>query len=134
MVLEDRCLGRGDAACHLLGRTCEDWGDARAAGPFIAVNCAAITDSLLESELFGHARGAFTGAVQQRCGLFEAGNGGTLLLDEIGAVSPGMQVRLLRVLQEHEVRRVGESRRRRPPHRGRFGNSGRSRRTTSWPY
>jgi transcriptional regulator with PAS, ATPase and Fis domain len=210
-VLEDRCLGKGHAACHLLGRTREEWGDeraeelaffdsgrlaacldvslsrvtetlkaaekklqahrrvlvrvvpdveeplgivakspkmqhvlalarrvakvdatvlitgesgvgkeriarlvhdesTRAAGPFIAVNCGAITETLLESELFGHKRGAFTGATSDRHGLFETANHGTLLLDEIGEVSPGMQVKLLRVLQEREVRRVGESR------------------------
>jgi two-component system response regulator HydG len=210
-VLEDRCLGKGHAACHLLGRTREEWGDeraeelaffdsgrlaecldvslsrvtetlkaaekklrahrrvlvrvvpdveeplgivakspkmqhvlalarrvakvdatvlitgesgvgkeriarlvhdesTRAAGPFIAVNCGAITETLLESELFGHKRGAFTGAASDRHGLFETANHGTLLLDEIGEVSPGMQVKLLRVLQEREVRRVGESR------------------------
>jgi two-component system response regulator HydG len=209
-VLEDRCVGKGDAACHLFGRTREEWGDeraeelrffeskhlkeslevslhrvtetlkvaerklretrralvrvapdveqplgivaksppmrqlvdlarrvakvdstvlitgesgagkeriarlvheesARAAGPFIAVNCGAITETLLESELFGHARGGFTGATQDRPGLFEAANSGTLLLDEVGEVSPGMQVKLLRALQEREIRRVGES-------------------------
>ena len=209
-VLEDRCMGKGDAACHLLGRTREEWGDeraealrffepvrlresldvslhrvtetlkaaerklrerrralvrvapdieeplgiiakspamrkvvdlarrvakvdstvlitgesgsgkeriarlvhdesTRAAGPFIAVNCGAITETLLESELFGHARGAFTGATQDRPGLFEAANNGTLLLDEVGEVSPGMQVKLLRALQEREIRRVGEN-------------------------
>ncbi|MFH2010265.1 MAG: sigma-54-dependent Fis family transcriptional regulator [bacterium] len=83
---------------------------SRAVGPFIAVNCGAITETLLESELFGHKRGAFTGAASDRPGLFEAANNGTLLLDEIGEVSPGMQVKLLRVLQESEIRRVGENR------------------------
>jgi len=85
---------------------------ACADGPFIAVNCGAISESLLESELFGHARGAFTGATADRPGLFEEANGGTLLLDEVGEISLGMQVKLLRVLQEREVRRVGENRNR----------------------
>ena len=209
-VLEDRCVAKGDAACRLLGRTREEWGEeradelrfyepqrlvecldvslhrvtdtlkaaerklrerrralirvapeidepfgivakspamrkvvelarrvaqvdstvlitgesgagkeriarlvhdesTRAAGPFIAVNCGAITETLLESELFGHARGAFTGATNHRPGLFEAAHGGTLLLDEVGEVSPGMQIKLLRALQEREIRRVGEN-------------------------
>jgi two-component system response regulator HydG len=209
-VLEDRCMGKGDAACHLFGRTREEWGDerkgelqfyapirlkecldvslhrvtetlkaaerklherrqalvrvapdaeeplgivakspamrqvvdlarrvakvdatvlitgesgsgkeriarlvheqsTRSTGPFIAVNCGAIAETLLESELFGHARGAFTGATQDRPGLFEAANKGTLLLDELGEISPGMQVKLLRTLQEREIRRVGEN-------------------------
>jgi DNA-binding NtrC family response regulator len=81
----------------------------RRAGPFVAVNCGAFTDTLLETELFGHARGAFTGATQPHQGVFETAHGGTLLLDEIGDMPAAMQLKLLRVLQEWEVRRVGET-------------------------
>jgi two-component system response regulator HydG len=88
-------------AIHLSSRRTEK--------PFVPVNCAAITASLLESELFGHAKGAFTGASRARRGLFEEAHGGTLFIDEIAETEPGFQAKLLRALQEGEIRRVGES-------------------------
>jgi transcriptional regulator with PAS, ATPase and Fis domain len=81
----------------------------RANNPFVEVDCGALTETLLESELFGHVRGAFTGAVNEKPGVFEEASGGTCFLDEIGDISPNMQAKLLRVLQEHELRRVGST-------------------------
>jgi two-component system, NtrC family, response regulator HydG len=84
----------------------------RVTNPLVTVNCSALSESLLESELFGHVKGAYTGAIKDRIGRFEEADGGTIFLDEIGEVSPYIQVKLLRVLQEREVERVGESKRR----------------------
>ncbi len=81
----------------------------RAARAFVAVNCAALTESLLEAELFGHTKGAFTGAAGARAGLIEHAEGGTLFLDEIGTLSKALQAKLLRALESGEVRRVGEN-------------------------
>ncbi len=105
-------LGESGTGKELVARAVHYTG-ARSARPFITVNCGAIPETLMEDELFGHARGAYTGAHADKKGVFEEAEGGTLFLDEIGELYPSCQVKLLRVLQEKEVRRLGEARTRR---------------------
>jgi transcriptional regulator with GAF, ATPase, and Fis domain len=105
-------LGETGTGKELAARAIHD-ASARAPGPFVIVDCAALAASLVEGELFGHARGAFTGATAARAGAFEAATGGTVFLDEIGELSPAMQPKLLRVLESGTVKRLGESEHRR---------------------
>jgi DNA-binding NtrC family response regulator len=99
--------GESGTGKELVARSIHSYSK-RAARPFTAINCSALTETLLESELFGYAKGSFTGASSDRAGLFESANGGTILLDELGTTGRSFQASLLRVLQEQEVRRIGE--------------------------
>ena len=101
-------FGESGSGKEVVAKAVHELGD-RKAGPFVAINCSAIPENLLESELFGYAKGAFTGAVGSKIGLFEEANKGTLFLDEIGDLALPLQAKLLRVLQERKIKRIGEN-------------------------
>jgi transcriptional regulator with GAF, ATPase, and Fis domain len=118
MSLKVRLVAPADSTVLILGETgtgkeviarAIHSTSSRRERPLIKVNCAALPASLIESELFGHEKGAFTGATDKRIGRFELANGGTIFLDEIGELPPDVQIKLLRVLQEHEFERIGAS-------------------------
>lgn len=101
--------GESGTGKEVIAKAIHYWGDRNKKTPFVAINCSAIPENLLESELFGHAKGAFTGAVDKKVGLFEEAEGGTLFLDEIGDLTLSLQAKLLRVLQERKIKRIGEN-------------------------
>src|SRR5690606_34486562 len=101
--------GESGTGKEVIARTIHETGSRRQ-GPFVAINCAAIPETLLEAELFGYAKGSFTGAIEKKIGLFEEAEGGTLFLDEIGDLTLALQAKLLRVLQDRKIKRIGENR------------------------